>query len=120
MAPSYYNQRGLTKRDITRIENWITAMNVFTAIAGLFTIPIISALIAQAAAVFTERQANTGKLQMRHLVALADRGWTNPFKFRNTSRTHESKRGEALPFRWFVSFAAFVVLLGNDIKTTVA
>jgi len=105
MAPSYYNQIGFPKEDVKRMRGWMTVINIFNAIAGLVTITIITALVAQAAAVYIERQSTRGTLQSNHLFALADRAWSNPLVALKSSASSY--------FRAFIFFATFVLLLGK-------
>lgn len=105
MAPSYYTQQGLLRKDVERIRGWMTAINVFNAIAGLITIPILTALVAQASAVYTERHSARGTLKSSHLFALADRVWTNPLV--------ATKSSVSTSFGAFIAFAASVILLGK-------
>lgn len=74
---SYFDQRGILPKDVSRMRNSATAVNVLNSMGGLITIPIISALLAQAAVVFTQRRSANQALNVKHLFALADRGWTD-------------------------------------------
>lgn len=52
-------------------------MGVLNSIAGLVTIPFLSALLGQAAVVFCQKQRPEQSLGLLDMFALADRGWTN-------------------------------------------
>jgi hypothetical protein len=112
-ATSYKNHRGFPQEQIDGFRYWKNAVDVLNSIAGLITIPLLSALLAQAAVVFCQRTHPEQFLSVLDVFALADRGWTNvaaiwrSIQFRhskNTSRT-----------RWAGSFllpAATLILLG--------
>lgn len=74
---SYANHQGFSGPDLATMENWVTAINVLNSIANLITIPVISALLAQAAVVYTQRVSPGQQLSVRHLFSLADRGWND-------------------------------------------
>jgi hypothetical protein len=59
---------------------------MFSILKQFGHIPILSALIAQAAVVYSERHKTRQDFRLKHLVALADRGWTNPFILGETWR----------------------------------
>jgi hypothetical protein len=110
---SFDVQSGLSKEDITRIDGWMTAINVANSIASVITIPVLSALIAQAAAVYTQRNKNDQSLHLNHLVALADRGWTSPSTL---SRSWSWRQHGSTGVRSFLYLAALIILLGMFVK----
>jgi hypothetical protein len=57
--------------------NSVRAISVLNSVGSLVTIPILSALIAQAAAAYSHKHQSHLKFRLEHLVALADRGWTD-------------------------------------------
>lgn len=65
----YYVQRG-----------WVIAINVLNSLAAVLSLPILSALLARAAVVFSQRRKPGQTLSVRQLFALADRDWYNFFK----------------------------------------
>ncbi|KAH7091064.1 hypothetical protein FB567DRAFT_263880 [Paraphoma chrysanthemicola] len=74
---SYYDQSGFPKGSLKLHRRLINALAVLNSVAGIVTIPLISALIAQAAVVYTQRRRNSTSLSIRQTFALADRGWSN-------------------------------------------
>jgi glucose-6-phosphate-specific signal transduction histidine kinase len=92
------------------MDKWVTAINVLNSITSLITIPVLSALIAQAAAVYSQRHNSRQNLRLKHLIALADRGWTNPFILGKTwmweGRDSKSVRG-------LLHFAAGLIIIGE-------
>jgi hypothetical protein len=76
-ARSYYDQAGLDEDKLTlhrRMDNALAVINSFT---GIVTIPIISALLTQAAVVYTQRRRKDQFISVRQVFALADQGWSN-------------------------------------------
>jgi hypothetical protein len=76
-ATSYINHKGFSDADIRSFRNWKNSVDVLNSIAGLVTIPFLSALLAQAAVVFCQRTHPGQFLGLQDLFALADRSWTN-------------------------------------------
>ena len=75
-APSYLKQAGgFSLSKIQSMRSWIVAVRVLNAIGGVVAIPILSTLLAQAAAVYTQRRKAEQSLGIRQTFALADRGW---------------------------------------------
>lgn len=74
---SYIKHSGFLRKDIITVEKWVVAINVLNSIASIVTIPILSALLAQAAVVYSQRRSHHQHLSVRHLFALADRGWSD-------------------------------------------
>jgi hypothetical protein len=74
---SYAKHQGFSEPEIFLVKNWVTAINVLNSIANMVTVPILSALLAQAAVVYTQRRSPSQQLIVRHLFALADRGWSD-------------------------------------------
>ena len=107
---TYYFQRGFTDTQMRRFENWTTAINVLNSISGLITVPILSALVAQAAAVYSESHLSRKDFRLEHLVALADRVWTNPAVL---GKTWQWKGRQPIHVRNLLHFAAGVIVLGE-------
>ncbi|KAG8159181.1 hypothetical protein KVR01_010842 [Diaporthe batatas] len=63
---SYYVQNG-----------WVTSIDVLNSLATVLSLPILSALLARASVVFSQRRRPAQALSLRQLFALADRGWYN-------------------------------------------
>lgn len=74
---SYVTQSGLSTKALRDLTRWISAANVLGSINGVATIPLMSALIAQAAVVYGQRRKLNQKLNLRQTIALADRGWSD-------------------------------------------
>ena len=76
--PSYYNQKGEYGADLFWVMFlWLAFVRVLNAIASLLTFPVISALLAQGAVVYSQRRKAKQALDMRQTFALADRGWAS-------------------------------------------
>lgn len=60
----------------TANERWYKAANVVWSIVSILTVPVISAVCAGAAVVFTQR--TKANLTLRQLTILADHGWASP------------------------------------------
>lgn len=56
---------------------WVIAINVLNSLAVVLSLPILSALLARAAVVFSQRRRPGQTLSVRQLFALADRDWYN-------------------------------------------
>lgn len=75
---SYYYGRTTISNEILNSEKWIPAVRVLRAIAAVFTLPVASAVCASAAVVFVQRNAGKSRLNIRHVMVLADRAWADP------------------------------------------
>ena len=75
--PAYYDQSGLPVNSLRFHRRLTNALAVLYAITGLVTVPIISAILSQAAVVYTQKRRMTQSISMRQLVALADREWSS-------------------------------------------
>lgn len=56
---------------------WVIAIKVLNSLAVVLSLPILSALLARAAVVFSQRRRPGQTLSVRQLFALADRDWYN-------------------------------------------
>lgn len=67
----------------------LLAVNILNSVAVVLSLPILSALLARAAVVFSQRRKINEKLglSVRQLFALADRGWWNVFLVLQKSTT---------------------------------
>jgi hypothetical protein len=110
-ASSYYNQHGFEDIDIDRIEKWVLAVNVLNSIASLITIPVLSALVAQAVAVYSQKHFTNDDYHLQYLVAFADRGWTDPLTLAKSCKW--PKRGSN-GARNLLFFAAIAVIIGGS------
>jgi hypothetical protein len=78
--PSYGDHVGtdtLTDEDAQEIRRWITAAQAMSMIATVIALPVISALLAQAAVRYLQRQREGQSLSLAQVFALADRGWAD-------------------------------------------
>lgn len=58
-------------------QGWVIAIDVLNSLATVLSLPILSALLARATVVFSQRRRRGQALSLRQLFALADRGWYN-------------------------------------------
>ena len=113
---SYVVQSGLPLNTILGMAFWISAANVLASINDVATIPMMSALIAQAAVVHCQRRKVKQKLNLRQAIALADRGWTYITILWTARKTGASSR-----FLWlaaaFVSISEYLLIAGGQAQT---
>lgn len=100
-ASSYLNQvYGLPVKVINSVRHGWYAIEFFSQIQVVLAIPIVSGLLAQAAAVYAQRQSPKQKLSLPDLITLANRPWTGVILwFRCFSRSR------------FVAFGGLLILL---------
>lgn len=82
------------------------------SIASIITVPIISALLAQAAVVYAQRRRKDQYLSVRQVFALADGGWSNLHVMKDAWppwRSNSGHRGAASSH--FLWLAAIFLLL---------
>lgn len=112
-APSYIKQQGFSATEVKNLRNWKTAVDVLNSIVALITIPLLSALLAQAAVVFCQRRHAGQFLSLRDMFALADRGWTNPTELWRSMRLswkqNEMRTKTSGPF---LLLAAALIIVG--------
>ncbi|KAJ4311815.1 hypothetical protein N0V94_007757 [Neodidymelliopsis sp. IMI 364377] len=110
---SYVNQQGFLAKEIKSIRNWKTAVDVLNSIVALITIPFLSAVLAQAAVVFCQRQHAGQFLSLKDMFALADRAWTNPGELwrsvRSSTKRKEMGTKSSGPF---LLLAAALIIIG--------
>lgn len=86
----------------------VTAIEVLDAVAVVVSLPVLSALLARAAVVFSQRRNKKRgapqKLTVRQLFALADRGWWNLL-----SVLDEATSSLLLVLGWFLLLVAFLL-----------
>ena len=131
-ARSYVRQRGFTDDEVATMHKWKIAVDVLNSIAGLITskqyarivlpatctdcvnrypVPILSAVLAQAAVLFCQRRKPNEFLSLRDMFAIADRGWTNPSLIWSSLQTQPNMRGRKSSARFLLP-AAFLIVLG--------
>jgi hypothetical protein len=108
-ATSYFNSRGFEDSEIRHMYDSARAIDVLNSVGSLVTIPILSALIAQAAAAYSHKHHSNPDFRLQHLVALADRGWTDPVALVKSWRW--PRRGSGV--RYLLHSASLLVLLGK-------
>lgn len=114
-ASSYSNKYGLRRADIAKIRNWQIALDVPNSVATLITIPVLSALLAQAAIIFSQRRHANQFLSFHDLCRLADRKWTSAFALWDSVRPYSKKSSTIRNRRHTVPFllaAVALILLG--------
>lgn len=74
---SYNDQSGLSLNVLTIHRRLMNALAILTSVTSLVTVPTISALLAQAAVVYTQKRRRQQSVSVRQAFALADRGWSN-------------------------------------------
>ena len=117
---SYLNQYGFTARNLSTQRYIINAISVLNSFTSIVTVPIVSALIAQAAVVYTQRRRRNQKVSIRQAFALADRGWSSlsilgeawpPWKVPVTGHENQTEwRGPGSGFLWLA--ALFLLICG--------
>jgi hypothetical protein len=76
--PVYHDQSGIPGDSVKLHRRLMNALSVIFAITGLVTVPIVSAILSQAAVVYTQRRRKTQSVSISQIFALADRGWSSP------------------------------------------
>lgn len=94
----------LTDPDVREMERWLMAAKVMSTIATVLGLPVISALLAQAAVRYSQRRRDGQTLSLAQLFTLANRGWADlPVLF----RACEDDRS-ASPLLWFGGLLVFI------------
>ncbi|KAK2755084.1 hypothetical protein FQN54_006613 [Arachnomyces sp. PD_36] len=76
-ARKYLPQSGLMPNGALSLAIWAAVIPILGSIASVVTIPVTSALLAQAAVVYAQRRKNGQKLSMRQTFTLADQRWSD-------------------------------------------
>lgn len=100
---SYISQSGLSPQVLTSIAQCTVAIAILNSTAGVVTVPITSALLAQAAVVYCQRPNRNQKLNVKQLLALADLGWSDITILWTSWTTWRSSY-----FLWFSAFLIFI------------
>ncbi|KAH6871604.1 hypothetical protein B0T10DRAFT_611173 [Thelonectria olida] len=96
--PSYQDPTGnVTQTHLAILERWQTAARVLKTIAFTLGLPIVSALLAHGAVVYTQRSRPGQHLNGLQLFILADRMWTSVAKL-----THLPKGSSSL-YLWLAT-----------------
>lgn len=109
--PSWIRLQGFWMKDYKVMKGWATAIPIMNACAAVVAITVTSAVIAQAAVVFSQRRHPGQQLNVKQLFSLADRVWCDLGALPR-SVTHGNAR-----WKGFVLGATALVLLGefNDV-----
>jgi hypothetical protein len=131
-SSSYTRQQGFLNHDISNMRKWKIALDVLNSITGLITskqqirqtlpatradstnydpVPVLSALLAQAAVVFCQRQKPDEFLSLMDMFALADRGWTSVPLIWRSIRMRQKKLGRKSSAAFLLP-AAGLILFG--------
>ncbi|KAF2140108.1 uncharacterized protein K452DRAFT_299507 [Aplosporella prunicola CBS 121167] len=109
-ASSYYIQAGgLSPDQVSSVSSTIIAIRVLNSVASVATIPVIGAVLAQAAVVYTQKRKSDQSLTLRQTLALADRGWGDIGVLWDALRGDRGRAGAASLFLWF---AALLIVIG--------
>jgi hypothetical protein len=120
-ASDYYDQSGIHESLLTVHRRLMNALSVIFAITGLVTVPIISAILSEAAVVYTQKRREGQNVSIRQLFALADRGWSSlpilhesrPLSF---DTVHSDRRADTSSgFLWLA--AAFLFISASVSRT---
>jgi hypothetical protein len=131
-SSSYTRPQGFLDHDISNMRKWKIALDVLNSITGLITskqhtyktliathvdsanynpVPVLSALLAQAAVVFCQRQKPDEFLSLMDMFALADRGWTNAPLICSSIRMRQKRLGRKSSAAFLLP-AAGLILFG--------
>jgi hypothetical protein len=131
-SSSYIRQQGFLDHDVLNIRKWKITLGVLNSITGLITskqktyqtllvthansanyhlVPVLSALLAQAAVVFCQRQKPDEFLSLIDMFALADRGWTSVPLIWSSIRMRQKKPGRKSSAAFLLP-AAGLILFG--------
>ncbi|KAK5069198.1 hypothetical protein LTR64_008648 [Lithohypha guttulata] len=103
-ASLYSSMAGLYQRN----QRWLQATRVIQSIVSVLSIPLTSAVCAEAAVAFTQRSSSRTSLSLRQTMALADKAWASPFMVLRAIKPQNFKRiGSS-----FLLVAIFMNLLG--------
>jgi hypothetical protein len=105
-ASDYYDQSGI-REDVLTVHRRL--MNAMFAITGLVTVPIISAILSEAAVVYTQKRREGQSVSIRQLFALADRGWSSlPILNESRPSWFSQRRDSYSGFLWLAAIFLFI------------
>ena len=111
MKPSYINQVGkYSVRDIWYMEWWLIATKIIDGVASVLAVPIVSALLAQGAVVYTQRRKEKGQkeVNLEQTFALANKGWSDIPIICSVLDEHSPRKTS--PYLWY---GVGLILLGK-------
>lgn len=82
-STQYFPPSGLAPNGVDSLSGWVTAIRTLNGIASVATVPVISALLAQAAVVYTQRRKANQKTQ--HATDTHS-GWSSMVRYNCCSR----------------------------------
>ena len=130
-ASSYVRQQGFLNHEVSNMHKWKIAVDVLNAISGVITskhherdpllaiytdhwswnlVPVLSAVLAQAAVLFCQRRKPDETLSLGDMFALADRGWTNASLIWSSIRTRPSMPGGKSSAAFLLPAACLIIL----------
>lgn len=104
-----------TDKGLLSLLAWVGSVRVLNSLASVVTIPVTSALLAQAAVVYTQKRLIYQRLSIRQTFALADRRWSDITVLIEASRA--TGNGIGSRFLWWGM--ALVVLSENHFSTVI-
>lgn len=99
----------------TQNERWYHAARVIQSIVGVLTIPLTSAVCSCAAVVFIQRRQARGRLRIRQVITLADKGWTDLRTYAKTVLFFAADGEQRRYGSSFLLLAMFATVLGSVI-----
>ena len=114
--PSYIDQSLHYKlTDLALILGGLAAVRVLNAIASLVTIPLVGALLAQAAVTHTQRRRMNQAFTLRQTFALADRGWSDLALLWNALQ--QKGRGSSSRFLWWSAGLILLAVIQHPLQS---
>lgn len=112
---SYISQRGNISPDVlSTARAWMVFARMVNSLTAVLTVPILSAILAQAAVVYTQRRSLQQQLSLRQTLTLADRGWQDWWLLAKTGAGFSAAgRGASSLFLWIAAGALFISELPN-------
>lgn len=102
---SYIDQQGrYSPDDVRNMERWLKSVDVLGKISGVLAVPVNSALLAQAAVRYSQRQKAIQSLSVEQLFMLTDRAWVDAILLYRAYR-RPSMRSRLL---WFGATLVFI------------
>ncbi|KPM41036.1 hypothetical protein AK830_g5543 [Neonectria ditissima] len=107
--PSYIDPTGaITPSKLKTLKKWHDAARVLRTIAATLGLPIVSALLAHGAVVYTQRRKASQKLNALQMFTLADRTWMDIPRLWNNLIT---RGNTSTVFLWLATGLIFITAL---------
>lgn len=123
--PSYI-QTDFTESKLATQRRIVNALAVLNSLVSVVTIPLVSALVAQAAVVYTQRRRKNQTISVSQTFALADCGWSAPsvlyeawppWKTRTTGNGEKTRQsGSGSGFLWLAALFVFICSIQQPIR----